>query len=79
MHRKVIMLSLLLCLLTGCGVSITTSGFKAGLIDEVTRVEDGSKVHYEDVTGITIQWLPYFSWADVKNWFKKEETPSGTQ
>ena len=67
-----------LLLLSGCGVSLTTSGFKAGLIDETTRIEGDSKVHVEDIVGLTVQWAPYFSWYDVKRWFKSE-TPSGTQ
>ena len=67
-----------LLLLSGCGVSLTTSGFKAGIIDETTRIEGDSKVHVEDILGLTVQWAPYFSWNDVRNLFKKD-TPSGTQ
>ena len=67
-----------LFLLSGCGISLTTSGFKAGIITETTRVENGSKVHTEDIVGISIIWLPYFSWDDFANCFKNE-TPSGTQ
>ena len=81
MYCKVVTLALLL-LLTGCGVSLTTSGFKAGLIDETTRIEGDSKVHVEDIIGLTIQWAPYFSWNDIKRAFssKKEvDCFNGTQ
>lgn len=81
MYCKVVTLALLL-LLTGCGVSLTTSGFKAGLIDETTRIEGDSKVHVEDIIGLTIQWAPYFSWYDVKHVFSNKKEGScfdGTQ
>ena len=66
------------CLFAGCGVSLTTSGFKAGIIDTESLIEDGNRIYKEDIVGVSVQWLPYFSWYDVKQMFKKD-TPSGTQ
>lgn len=82
MHCKVIIATLLIILLSGCGISLTTSGFKAGIIDETTRIEGDSKVHVEDIIGVTIQWAPYFSWYDFKRVFSSKKEGScfdGTQ
>jgi len=61
-------------LLAGCGVSVTTSGIKAGIIsEEVVVVDNGSRVVHEDLIGLRIQWLPYFSWNDVVGLFKSDK------
>lgn len=76
MHRKIMMTSLVsLCLLSGCGVTVTQSYLKAGLLmeDHVTLAENGSRVIHEDFVGLKIQWLPYFSWTDVKNLFRSDK------
>lgn len=78
MHKLIFLLPL--CLLTGCGVTLTTSYFKAGIIDtEVTVAENGSRVIHEDIIGVKLQWLPYFSWADVKGWFKSKKEKGVTE
>ena len=70
MHRLTLALSL--CLLSGCGVSVTLSGLKAGIISEVSTVENGSRVRREEVVGLNVQWLPYFTWYDVRHLFTGE-------
>ena len=69
--KRVAILSLLL--LSGCGVSLTQSGFKAGIIvEDVAMIQDDSKVYTEDIVGIKIQWLPNFTWGDISRWWKSE-------
>lgn len=72
--RKLLLLVPLL-LMSGCGITVTQSYLKAGLLmeDHVTLAENGSRVIHEDFVGLKIQWLPYFSWTDVCNLFKPED------
>ena len=72
--RKLLLLAPLL-LASGCGITVTQSYLKAGLLmeDHVTLAENGSRVIHEDIIGVKLQWLPYFSWADVKNLFKSKD------
>lgn len=66
--------TLVICslLVTGCGVSVSTSGMRLGIIDDVTIVENGSRVTTEEVVGIKIDWAPRFTWRDVVKWFNEE-------
>jgi len=67
-------LILVLPLICGCGVTLTTSEFKAGIIDEVVTCDgNGSRVIHEDILGIHIQWLPYFSFGDIRQLFNKHK------
>ena len=72
--RKLLLLAPLL-LVSGCGITVTQSYLKAGLLmeDHVTLAENGSRVIHEDFVGLKIQWLPYFSWTDVCNLFKSKD------
>ena len=72
--RKLLLLAPLL-LVSGCGITVTQSYFKAGLLmeDHVTLAENGSRVIHEDFVGLKIQWFPYFSWTDVKNLFRSNK------
>ena len=72
--RKLLLLSPLL-LMSGCGITVTQSYLKAGIImeDEVMVSDSGSRVMHEDFVGIKLQWLPYFSWTDVCNLFKSKK------
>lgn len=71
--KKLLTLSMILC--SGCGISVTQSGIKAGIMDREVKEQDGCRVVVETVTGLQIQWAPEFDWTDVKRWFKKEEQP----
>lgn len=72
--RKLLLLAPLL-LVSGCGITVTQSYLKAGLLmeDNVSLAENGSRVIHEDFVGLKIQWLPYFSWTDVCNLFKSKD------
>ena len=72
--RKLLLLAPLL-LVSGCGITVTQSYLKAGLLmeDHVTLAENGSRVIHEYFVGLKIQWLPYFSWTDVCNLFKSKD------
>ena len=71
--KKILLVATCIALLSGCGISVTTSGLKAGIISEDVVVENGNRVIHEDLVGLRVQWLPYFSWNDVVGWFKKEK------
>jgi len=65
--------------MSGCAVHLSIYDLKVGMIDEVTIVENGSRVTHEDVVGIKIQWLPRFSWADVKSIFSRDKDEKSTE
>ena len=63
-----------LCLACGCGVTLTTSELKLGIIDEQVTVDGhGSRVMHEDILGLHVQWLPYFSFGDVRRLFSNKK------
>ena len=63
-----------LCLVCGCGVSLTTSEFNLGIIDGQAIVDDnGNRVVHEHILGLHVQWLPYFSFGDVRRLFSSKK------
>jgi hypothetical protein len=70
MRFAVMMVLLLVC---GCGVSVSTSGVRVGLIDEVTVIENDSRLTTEELVGVKIDWAPKFTWRDIVDLFTKDE------
>ena len=65
--------AIVLLLVCGCGVSVSTSGIRVGLIDEVTVIENDSRLTTEELIGVKIDWAPKFTWRDVVDLFTKDE------
>lgn len=66
---------LLIFLVSGCGISVTTSGISAGLMDRSIHIQNECQIVTEQFCGLNLQWLPEWTWRDVRQWFKKEEQP----
>ena len=72
---KRIAIYLLIFLISGCGISVTTSGIRAGLIDRSIQIQSECQIVTEQFYGLNLQWLPEWTLSDIRRWLKKEEEP----
>ena len=71
----------LLGVCTGCCcIQLHWNELRLGkLKDETLKLENGSKIEYEETLGIHLQWAPDIDWIYLNRYLKRKEEDEATQ